>query len=171
MQALYSGQETIDEVATGVAVMDIEGHVTNSSNGIDYLTISVRGRAGSAPIDLGELIIEIADNDTKAILEYDSDNFVDTVPDDVFGAAAFNLTATQFGIVVLQDADGSCEVDTPIINKGDLVMLTVNTSAIFNPGIPERMDIWGNVIPETGAWAMINFRTPATYTDIVYDLQ
>jgi archaellin len=50
-------------------------------------------------------------------------------------------------------------------------MLTINTTSVFNPGIPERMDIWGNVIPETGAWAIITFRTPATYTDEVYDLQ
>jgi flagellin FlaB len=171
MQAMYTGQETIDEVATGIAVMDIEGHVSDPDDGIDFMTLSVRGRAGSASIDLSELIIEIADNDTKAILEYDFNNYLGTVPSDVFGAAAFNLTATQFGLIVLEDADDSCQNITPIINKGDLVMLTVNTSAIFNPGIPSRMDIWGNVIPETGAWAMINFRSPATYTDVVYDLQ
>jgi len=28
MQALYTGQETIDEVATGISVVDVEGHVT-----------------------------------------------------------------------------------------------------------------------------------------------
>ena len=47
MQALYTGQETIEEVATGIAVVDIEGHVANATNGVDNITISVRGRAGS----------------------------------------------------------------------------------------------------------------------------
>jgi flagellin FlaB len=170
MQALFTGDETIDEVATGVAVMDIEGHVTNTSNGIDLLAITIKGRAGSGDIDLNELIIEIADNDTKAILQYDSTNYVDTAPGDVFGAAAFNLTATEFGIIVLEDADGSCKKNTPIINKGDYVMLTVNTSSSFNPGIAERTDIWGNVIPEIGSWGIISFRTPASYTNTVCDL-
>ena len=171
MQALYTGQETIDEVATGIAIMDIEGNVSNPANGVDKMTITVKGRAGSGDIDLSELVIEIADNDTKAVLAYDSSQHVDTVPSDVFGAAAFDLTATEFGVIVLEDADGSCTATSPIINKGDTVMLTIDTGDVFNPGIPERMDIWGNVIPETGAWAIITFRTPATYTDVVYDLQ
>jgi flagellin FlaB len=170
MQALFTGEETIDEVATGVAVMDIEGHVSNSTNGIDSLTITVKGRAGSDEIDLDELVIEIADNESKAILIYDSNNFVGTPPGDVFGAAAFNLTSTQFGIIVLEDADGSCTGPTPIINKGDYVMLTINATATFDPGIAERTDIWGNVIPEIGSWGIISFRTPASYTDEVYDL-
>jgi len=170
MQALFTGEETIDEVATGVAVMDIEGHCSNTTNGVDYLTITIKGRAGSGDIDLNELVIEIADNETKSILTYDSTQHVDTVPSDVFGASAFALTATEFGIIVLEDADGSCEANTPIINKGDYVMLTVNTSATFNPGIAERTDIWGNVIPEIGSWGIISFRTPPSYTDTVYDL-
>lgn len=170
IQAMYTGQETIDEVSTGIAVMDIEGHVTNSSKGIDLMTITVRGRAGSGDIDLGQLIVEIADNKTKAILMYDENNYVDNAPGDVFSSSAFNLTATTFGIIKLQDADNSTKKDTPIINKGDLVMLTINTSEVFDC-IPARTDIWGNVIPELGAWAIISLRTPATYTDIVYDLQ
>jgi len=72
---------------------------------------------------------------------------------------------------VIEDADGSCKKTTPVINKGDLVKLTVNTSAVFSPGLAVRTDIWGNVIPEIGSWGIISFRTPATYTDNVYDLQ
>jgi flagellin FlaB len=168
IQALFTGQETIDEVSTGIAIMDIEGHVSNSSKGIDLITITVRGRAGSGDIDLGQLIIEIADTETKAILTYDENNYVENVGD-VFNSSAFNLTATTFGIIQLQDADNSTKKDTPIINKGDLVMLTINASEVFDC-IPARTDIWGNVVPEIGAWAMISLRTPATYTDVVYDL-
>ena len=171
MQALYTGMETIDEVATGIAIMDIEGHVTSATDGIDLMTITVKGRAGSGDIDLSELVIELADNETKAVLAYDNTQHNSTVQSDIFNASVFTLTATEFGILVLEDADGSCTATSPIINKGDCVMLTIDTSAVFNPGLPERVDIWGNVIPETGAWAIINFRTPATYTDSVYDLQ
>jgi flagellin FlaB len=170
IQAMYTGQETIDEVSTGIAIMDIEGHVTDISKGIDLMTITVRGRAGSGDIDLGQLVVEIADNETKAILMYDENNYVGNAPSDVFNSSAFNLTATTFGIIQLQDADNSTKKDTPIINKGDLVMLTINTSEVFDC-VPARTDIWGNVIPELGAWAIISLRTPATYTDIVYDLQ
>ena len=170
MQALFTGQETIDEVATGIAVMDIEGHVTTAADGVDLLTITVKGRAGSGDIDLSELVIELANNETKSILTYDSTQYNGSAPSDVFNTSVFTLTATEFGIIVIEDADGSCQKLTPIINKGDYVMLTIDTSAVFNPGIDERTDIWGNVIPEIGSWGIISFRTPASYTDTVYDL-
>ena len=90
----------------------------------------------------------------------------------VFSTAAFDLTADSFGLIIIEDADGSVNNSAiPIINRGDLVMLTVNTSATFNPGIEERIDIWGNVIPEIGSWGILSFRTPATYINEVYDLQ
>jgi len=173
MQALYTGQETIDEVATGISVVDVEGHVTNASNGIDKLCIGVRGRAGAGDIDLSETVIELADNGTKMVLTYNSGQHATTpAATSIFDTAAFTLAADEFGIIVLEDADGSCgTANTPIINKGDLVMLTVDTSTTFSPGLSVRMDIWGNVIPEIGSWGIIAFRTPATYTDEVYDLQ
>ena len=173
MQALYTGQETIQEVATGISVVDIEGHVTNATNGTDLLTISVRGRAGSGEIDLSETIIELADNETKQILTYNSGQHAAApASSSVFDTAAFTLAANEFGIIVIEDADGSCgTAATPIINKGDLVMLTVDTSVTFDPGLAVRTDIWGNVIPEIGSWGIISFRTPATYIDEVYDLQ
>jgi len=171
MQALYSGQETLDEVATGIAVVDVEGHVDLTSDEIDKMTITVRPRAGSGDIDLSETVIELADNSTKVVLTYDSNNYADSPSSSgVFSTNAFNLSANKFGIIVLEDADNSCENTTPIINKGDTVMLTVNVTATFS-GLAERIDIWGNVIPEYGSWGIISFRTPATYTDEVYDLQ
>jgi flagellin FlaB len=174
MQALFSGMETIDEVATGVKVVDIEGHVSNISQGIDRMTISIKGRSGSKDIDLSELTVELSDNNSKVVLKYDSTQYNNSVGEGgVFNVSAFDLDANEFGLIVLEDADGSCQQTCPIINKGDLVMLTVNTSATFSPAIPVRVYIWGNVIPEFGSWGIINFRTPSTYTvDVaVYDLQ
>ena len=170
MQALYTGMETIEEVATGIGVLDVEGHANGSV--IDRIVIGIRGRAGAGDIDLSQVVIELANNETKATLRYNSGQH-DSNESTVFGASCFTLTAAQFGILVLQDADGSCTDDstTPIINKGDYVMLTVNTSATFSPGLAVRTDIWGNVIPEIGSWGIVSFRTPATYVDDVYDLQ
>lgn len=183
MQALYTGYETIDEVATGIGVVDIEGHVNNSDDGIDRITLSVRGRAGSADIDLSETVVEIANNETKMILRWDNNSIALTpnssgIFNTTTGAGAFADNASvwpsspnKFGVLVIEDADFSCRLTTPIINKGDLVMLCINTSQAFPPGLPPRMDIWGAVIPEVGSWGIISFRTPPTYNDKVYDLQ
>ena len=37
----------------------------------------------------------------------------------------------QFGVIVLEDADGSCVAANPVINRGDHVLLTINASACF----------------------------------------
>jgi flagellin FlaB len=173
MQALYTGQETIDEVATGMAVVDVEGHVENQSNGMDKVTIGVRARAGSGDIDLSQTVIELANNESKVVLSYDStEHAYAPAATSVFDTTAFDLASDAFGLIIIEDADGSANNSAiPIINRGDLVMLTVNTSATFNPGLAERVDIWGNVIPEVGSWGILSFRTPMTYVDEVYDLQ
>ncbi len=173
MQALYTGQETIEEVATGISVVDVEGHVSDPNIGIDLITISVKGRSGSREIDLNQTKIELADNDTKVILRYNSSQHSSApAATGVFDTSSFSLNANEFGVIVLEDADGSLTTNTalPIINRGDLVMFTVNTSMTFSPGLLERTSVWGNVIPEIGSWGIITFRTPSAFVNEVYNL-
>jgi archaeal flagellin FlaB len=178
-QAMRSGQETIAEVSTGLAVFDIEGKTGISD--LRDLAITVRARAGASDIDLNETTILITDGTTKSLLTYygwsDADLFnasVDTDDGQLFGTGNWsNLTNDYFGIIVLEDADGSCTQTNPVINKGDKVVLTVrcSTTQLFGAEIPERTDIYGQVIPEVGSPGIISFATPASYNDVVYDLQ
>ena len=174
-QAMSTGRETTDEVAGGIAVFDIEGHVTTD---IDALAITVRTRAGSPNIDLNETIILITDGTTKTLLMYDystASHFnasVDTSDGDVFGFDYSSLTNEQFGILVLEDADNSTKRYTPVINTGDKAMLFINAVACFGgTGITERVDVYGWIYPEHGSPGVISFRTPASYPDTIYDLQ
>ena len=177
-QAMRSGQETIGEVATGIAVFDIEGR-TNASD-LGMLAITVRARAGAADIDLNETTILITDGTTKSLLNYygwsDAGLFNASVDADgqLFGTGNWsNLTSEYFGIIVLEDADGSCTQTNPVINRGDKVVLTLNCSSgkLFDGEIAERVEIYGQVIPEIGSPGIISFTTPASYNDVVYDLQ
>jgi flagellin FlaB len=174
-QAMATGRETTDEVAGGIAVFDIEGHV---STDIDSIAITVRARAGSPDIDLNESIILLTDGTAKTLLQYDYataghfNSTVDTGDGDVFGFDYTTLTNEQFGIMVLEDADSSVKRFTPVINTGDKVMLFVNTVACFGgTGLTERKDIYGWIYPEHGSPGVITFRTPASYSDVIYDLQ
>ena len=176
-QAMRTGQETTEEVSTGIAVFDIMGYAPNSGN-LDNMTITVRPRAGSADIDLAEVFLELSNTDYKVIMNYDtagSNNWNDsgTGVDDVFGVACFPVAANRFGILVLEDADGSCTETNPVINRGDKVLLCVDTTQSFSAtgGIDERTDIWGMVCPEQGSPGIIAFTTPASYFDNIFDLQ
>jgi len=177
-QAMRSGQETIAEVSTGIAVFDVEGKIGTSD--LRDLAITVRARAGASDIDLNETTILITDGTTKALLTYygwsDADLFNASVDADgqLFGTGNWsNLTNDYFGIIVLEDADGSCTQTNPVINKGDKVVLTVRCSAtqLFGAEIPERTNLYGQIIPEVGSSGIISFMTPASYNDVVYDLQ
>ena len=173
---MQTGKETTAEVATGVHVFSVTGHIT--SNEIDNMTIAVKPRAGSDDIDLSETIIEVCDGDTKVLLSYNSSatwNFnasVDADDGQVFGTGAWNQTNEEFGILVLEDADGSCTVDTPVINRGDLVYLTICLDACFDgSGLDPREDVWGIIMPEEGSAGAFAFRVPASLTAYtVYDL-
>ena len=170
-QAMRSGQETIAEVSTGVSVENIEGH--NTSGSIDYIVISVRSRAGSSDVDLAETVVEISDSSTKNLLTYNSSTFTDTeaINGDIFAGGNFIASAVQFGLIVLEDADGSCTYTNPVINQGDHVLITINASSAFGGGLSTRTDIVGLVIPEEGSPGVISFTTPAAYPDTVIELQ
>jgi len=174
-QAMATGQQTTNEVAGGIAVFDVEGHVDVDTD-IDGLAITVRPRAGSPDIDLNETIILLSDGSTKVLLMYDYANAnhfnssVNASDASVFGFKYTDLSNEQFGILVLTDADNSCQRYTPVINTGDKVMLYVNTDACFTK-IQERTDVFGYIYPEHGSPGVISFRTPSSYSDTIYDLQ
>jgi flagellin FlaB len=170
---MITGQETTEEVSSGLAVFDIVGYAESGQN-INKTAITVRPRAGSTDIDLNQAFVEFSDTSYKIVLAYDSGSFVEdacTGKDDLFGQSFFPSNAYQFGVLVLEDADDSCTSGNPVINKGDKVVLGIDTSQIFSSGIAERTDIWGMVIPEQGSPGIISFTTPASYNEVVMDLQ
>jgi flagellin FlaB len=170
-QALLTGKETTAEVATGLSVVSIEGHKDGST--LDLLAITVRPRAGSEDIDLGETVIEISDSATKNFLTYDDTTYTGStwIDGDLFRWANYTNDAIHFSIIVLEDADNSCSSEaTAVINSGDYVILGVNVSQCFG-GLSPRQDVWGMVVPEDGSPGVINFKCPPSFTDTVVELQ
>ena len=176
-QAMKTGQETTEEVSKGITVVGIEGYAPANGN-IDNITITVRTRAGSADINLAEVFIELSNTDYKVIMTYDtagSNNWNDSITgvEDVFSVDCFPVAASRFGILVYEDADGSCTETNPVINRGDKVLLCIDTTQSFNAsdGINERTDIWGTVCPVQGSPGVIAFTTPSINDNNMYVLQ
>jgi flagellin FlaB len=171
-QAMASGQETISEVSTGIAVDSVEGHKSGTT--LNYIVIEVRPRAGSQDVDLTETVLELSDSTTKNLMTQDSSTFTDWdgINGDIFAAGNFVASALKYGIIVLEDADSSCSSGTvAVINKGDHVLLTVDVNTAFG-GLSTRTDVFGQVIPEEGSPGVISFTTPASYgSDTVFELQ
>jgi flagellin FlaB len=173
IQAMVTGQQTTREVSTGLAVIDIEGN--NTGGYISQMTITLRARAGSGDIDLGQTIVELTDGTTKTMLTYDPTAAqFDLISDEngsVFGTGNWSMSNETFGILVLQDEDNSMSASNPVLNRGDLAMICINTDICFNgTGLDPRDDISGLISPEQGASGIFAFRVPSSLTEQVYDL-
>jgi flagellin FlaB len=170
-QALATGEETTAEVATGLSVVNIEGHKDGTT--IDMLAVMIRPRAGSDDIDLAQTVIEISDSVNKNFLAYDDSTYTGStaINGDLFESAWYTTDATHFSIIVIEDADSSCSsASAAVINSGDYVILGINVSVCFG-GLSPRDDVWGMVIPEEGSPGVINFKCPPSFTDTVIELQ
>jgi flagellin FlaB len=165
IQAMQTGQETTGEVATGLSVVKIEGR---KATDIANITITIQPRAGSLDVDLSQSYIEISDTAKKCVLTYLAAEFhlKSEIIGDVFQTAFFDtLTQTKFGVIVLEDADSSCISTTPVINRGDKVALTIQTTQCFGgTGLGERTDVWGLIQPEEGAPAVFSFQVPSSFS-------
>jgi flagellin FlaB len=170
IQSGNTGSQTVKEVSSGLKVSTIQGHDTLGL--IDKIVILITPRAGSPDIDLTGVLIELSDSEQKNVLAYSSSYWVDgtTGLQNLFDVDAFSSVSSQYGVIVLIDDDGSCNQTTPVINRGDSVMLALNTTAILG-GIGENVNIMGNVIPEEGAWSIIEFRTPSSFVNPILILQ
>lgn len=171
IQAMTTGQETTAEVATGLSVDDICGAA--NAGVIERTAIAVSPRSGSRDIDLSKVTIEVSDANIKIIVHYSAALYVAMNAQGVFQTGGAFAGATTFGLIVLNDADGSCGAPgatNPVLNRGDHVLLTLDPLASFAPGWAVRTDIWGMVIPEEGSSGIFAFRTPSSMPDVVYDL-
>ena len=164
IQASTTGDETINQVSTGLSVSSITGH--KAGNVIDYAYITVQPRAGSGDIDLAKTYIEVSNSAKKCILTNDATyfNLRTAIAGDMFQGGFYGMDSTHFGVIVLQDADSSLSSTYPIINQGDIVALSFNPGLAnsFN-GLAPRTGVWGMVQPEQGASGAFSFVTPASY--------
>jgi len=117
-------------------------------------------------------MVEISNTSVKCIMNYSSTYWVDGTSglSDLFSAQAFSPIPAHYGLIILKDADSSCLASTPMINRGDSVMLALNMSSAFN-GLDKNLNMFGHVIPENGMWGIIEFRTPSATADVVVTLQ
>ena len=178
-KAMATGRETTKEVASGLKVTQVLGYDPNTPGGnITKLAVLVEPNTGGQPIDLSKVTVTISNGQQAAVLQYSNTAaFSDlTTGGDLFSTSldawnSTNLGSNNFGIIVLQDPDGSITSTTPTMNSGDKVALTINVSAVFGNGLPVSTHVTGQVRPEFGAPGIIDFITPPTYTVNIVDLQ
>jgi len=168
-QAMKTGSDTIDEISSGIEVTHVSGYQLNGN--IDRLAVMISPIAGSADVDISEVIIQIANNDKQVYCTYNQSLFSASIGSGLFQTLSTDLlNADEFGLIVIRDGDGSCTALTPVITQNDLIVLMINTTKSFS-GLTPRSDISGKVTPESGLSGLIRFSTPSNLIDPIIELQ
>jgi len=175
IQAYKTGQETKDEISSGIGVIQIIGQYgVRDIGGTDHsrfhnMSLIVTSRAGGSGVNLDGVVITIANASKMCLLSWDNTFASEPSGSGVFSTGScFDIGPDDFGIIVIEDADGSCTAINPVINQGDKAILTINLSACFN-GLPSKTDIGGMVIDEQGSPGVFLFRTLATSSKTVVE--
>ncbi|MCS3900755.1 flagellin [Methanococcus voltae] len=187
-KAAVVGQESTQQVASGLQVMKVSGHAVDKYN-MDKIAIMVSPNIGDE-IDLSTTVVTFSTKENKISLLYENDSSNARLEnatgtnnifekngnydegawpfDDAYGSGNGEK---KFGIIVLQDMDKSVSGDHPTVNYGDKVLLAINIGEIVGDDIGNRIRIQGEVIPEFGASGIIDFTTPPVYNNNVIALQ
>ncbi len=119
---------------------------------ISYLDIKVGLMAGSPPIAIDSVLIEISDGFTDATLTYN--------------ASATNysvLDGEHFGAVIARDMPPMNWERDGVITAGDVLRIYINASAV-GLNLEPQTDTMIKFIPKHGTPTLVEFTTPSTYT-------
>ncbi len=178
-RAMATGRQTTQEVSTGIKIDSVTGYAP-SANNMTLMTIQVSLQAGSNPIDLTQTKVYLDDGNKQVVLTYGGNK--STLTGSMFDTSLAGwktstgsaLPGTEFGILIVQDADSSLSGSIPTLTSGDIALLTVNLTAVFG-GVEPRTSITIKVIPEKGAPGYSKVVTPTAYglssNDKIVELQ
>ena len=182
-KATATGTTTINQVSSGITITQIMGYDPShpaEQGGVSLMAIFVTNNAGGSAINLGNASVTLTVDGVTAILVYN---------DSIYNNSAINGTqnlfsekqwsylsashhdATDFGVIVVQDPTNSIDSQYPVISPGDTAAIILNVSNTFGAEITQNMQVSGQVTPEVGAQAIIQFTAPNAFVTNEVTLQ
>lgn len=164
----HIGKESTDKVTSGITILEIRGYHDGSK--IKYMAILITPNVGSVPIDLNQTVVILSAGKEEIVARYnESKDIYISINEPIFDPTILNkLDDRTFGIAVIRDIDSSCQKKTPVINKGDIVAIILNTTKL---NLEPETTVSGTVQPEVGIPAIISFTTPTIYLNEVKIIQ
>ncbi len=181
-KAQATGRQTTQEVASGLRVVNVYGYTSAdppSSGLIERMAIFVTPNAGSEGIDLSNVKIVLTDGKRLVVYNYSGEFENPGSIKDLFDENNITMwnkikDKASFGIVVINDIGNKMQDTHPTLEFGDMVALGIWTTMFQSEGkngIGASTKMTGKVIPERGAAGVIDFTTPATFSENVMVLQ
>ena len=166
-RAQSTAELSIRDVSNGFKILSVEGKVND--NYLQYIYLKVALHAGSDPIDLSNVIIEITDGTNEASLELNTTwlSKLGHTPTTIdIGSAEENATVNKnFTVVVLRDPNEVFTNTNPIVTQGTLLKIVISVEG-WNIGSQKEVTI--KIIPKHGVPTLEKFTTPATFGGKTY---
>lgn len=182
-KASSTGTTTIRQVSSGIIETQILGYDSSTpteAGGVSLLAIFVSPNAGNSAIDLGNVSLTLTVGGITAVLVYNSSVFANIASGgstNIFGIQAWsnlskaNSNPTSFGVLVTFDPQHSMVKDYPVMSAGDSAAIIVNVTNTFGENITQNSEVTGQVTPQNGAQAIIDFTAPVDFVTHVVQLQ
>ena len=165
MQAYSTGRTAREDVSTGLTVVHVYGDrqwVNQNNDTIQNLTIKVKLQAGSDPVDLNQMIVQISDG--NKIVDYSFEGSADA-------DLAYHYNAT----VELDPDEHDVFAANDIMTEGTLVALDFDLAAYINDAtdgpdlnFDTQQEVTCKLIPKHGIPSLVKFTTPSVYADERY---
>ena len=154
-QAQNTGDQAINNVASGFVVQDVTGQVLTDRSAIKNLTVQLRLQAGSPAVNMDKVTVQFISGATNNMMQMQSSGAPTTSKYTANQTLAKVVGGTTWG------------TNNYVVQQGDLITISIcNTAGSLGLGFTQSATI--KIVPAYGSPTMINFVTPSYYnTDFV----
>ena len=158
MQAYSTGRTARQDVSTGLNVVHVYGdRATIINDTIDLLYIKVKLQAGSDPIDLNQMIIQISDGASTVHLGFNGSADSALGADDLIYDATLLVDPDEHNVFAADD----------ILTEGTMVTLKIycRNDPEYTLNLDTQQEVTIKLIPKHGVATLCKFTTPSVYAD------
>ena len=154
-QAQNTGDQAINNVASGFVVQDVTGQVLTDRSAIKNLTVQLRLQAGSPAVNMDKVTVQFISGSTNNMMQMQATGQPSTSKYTANQTLAKVVGGTTWG------------ANNYVVQQGDLITISIcNDGHSLALGFTQSATI--KIVPAYGSPTMINFVTPSYYnTDFV----
>lgn len=151
-KATKTSKEATQQISSNIIVDKVIGNRTDGTGSVNEsiqsLLVRMRTDVGTTSVDLRQVIVSVMDKDNRFDLKY---------------VTVANGSVNAYSAVAVRDEDGSFTSTAPVLNSGDLVEMTVNSTAIAPITLPTRKTFWLALNQELGQAVNLEITTPNSF--------
>ena len=183
-RASTTGTTTVSQVSTGIVINQIigyDGANPAEAGGVEFLAIFLSLNTGGNSVNLANVSVTLTVNGITAVLIYNSTVFASVASTgsvNLFGNSvwakmgALNNNPTSYGVLVESDPTHSLTPTYPVLSQGSIAAIILNVTNTFSgSNITQNEQVHGQVTPEVGNPAIIQFTAPESFTTKTISLQ